>query len=126
MKLWDSAMHVLSTMPLWLASFLIGWSFSAGITQGMKFTMPEAFPPRWREAVARWVAFLTAACPAGAWMVEGGASGLAVALVALGTGAWSPIAYALLIAGLRRWERTAWVADVLSQDVRGVVLRKRS
>jgi hypothetical protein len=122
--LWDSAMHIAATMPLWLAAFLIGWGFSVGVTQGMKFTLPEAYPPAWREAMSRWVAFLTAALPAGAWMVQGDASPLSVALVTLSAGAWSPIAYALLIGGLRRSTRTAWVADVLSQDKRGVIAAK--
>lgn len=122
--IWDFAMHVLSTMPAWLAAFLIGWAFSVGVTQGIKFTMPEAYPAGWREAMSRWVAFLTAAVPAGAWVQQAGGSALVIVLVTLFTGIWSPIAYALLIAGLRRWPAAAWIADVLSQDKRGVIAAK--
>lgn len=121
---WNTALHLLATLPPWLAAFLIGWAVSVGLTQGLKFALPVGAPEGLREAAARWLAFLSAAVPAGAWLYDAGGSGLAVALVAIGTGAWSPVAYALLIAGLRRFERTAWIADVLSGDKRGVVAAK--
>lgn len=121
---WNTGLHLLATMPAWLAAFLIGWAVSVGLTQGLKFALPVGAPEGLREAAARWLAFLSAAVPAGAWLYDAGSSGLAVALVAIGTGAWSPIAYALLIAGLRRFDRTAWIADVLSGDKRGVVKAK--
>jgi hypothetical protein len=121
---WDTALHLLDTLPPWVAAFLIGWAFSVGVTQGIKFTMPEAYPAGWREAMSRWVAFLTAAVPAGAWLYNAGGDGLGVVMGTLITGAWSPIAYALLIGVLRRSAKTEWIADVLSQDKRGVVAAK--
>lgn len=123
-SIWDLALHMLNTMPPWLAAFLLGWAFSVGFTQGLKFTMPECYPPGWREAMSRWMAFLTAAVPAGAWLYQAGGSGLAVAFVTLLTGIWSPAAWALLAGLLRRSPKTEWIADVLSQDKRGVLKAK--
>ena len=121
---WNTALHLLATLPPWLAAFLIGWGFSIGVTQFIKFALPETYPRAWREATCRWIAFITAAVPAGAWLQQQGGAAIAVAIVTVAAGAWSPTAYALLIGGLRRWGRTAWIADVLSQDKRGVLAAK--
>ena len=66
------------------------------------------------------VAVLTAAVAAALVMVDRGGNSLAVALVAIASGVWSPLAFAMLQAVLRQW--WPWAADVLSGDVRGVVV----
>jgi hypothetical protein len=123
-KFVDTYLDGLANLPVWAQSFLIGWAFSIGVTQSLKFLFPEFMPAPWREAASRWIAFLTAALPAGLWMLAADASPLACWLMAIGTGAWSPIAYALLIAFLRRFPKLSWIADVLSGDKRGVLAAK--
>jgi len=116
----DSTYHALGTMPAWLAAVLIGWAVSAGVTQTVKFWMPLSVSSGQREATARVVAVLTAAVAAALVMVDRGGNSLAVALVAIASGVWSPLAFAMLQAVLRQW--WPWAADVLSGDVRGVVV----
>ena len=115
----DSTYHALGTMPAWLAAVLIGWAVSAGITQTVKFFMPLDTPEAAREAMARSIAVMTAAAAAALVMIDRGGNSLAVALVAIASGVWSPLAFAMLQAVLRQW--WPWAADVLSGDVRGVV-----
>lgn len=116
----DSTYHALGTMPAWLAAVLIGWAVSAGVTQTVKFWMPLSVSSGQREATARVVAVLTAAVAAAAYMVERDGTAVAVALVAVAAGVWSPLAFAMLQAVLRQW--WPWAADVLSGDVRGVLV----
>lgn len=121
----DTYLDSLANLPLWAQAFLIGWILSIGVTQTLKFMLPiDKLPVAWREVAARWVAFITAAAPAGAWMATGDGGELAIAFVAIGTGAWSPIAYALTIGLLRRSPKTDWIADILSGDKRGVLAAK--
>lgn len=116
---WNTAVHILATMPAWLAAVLIGWAVSAGVTQTLKFFMPLAVPADHRENMTRIVAVVTAAVVAAVTMVDRGGSATAATLVAIATGVWSPVAFAMLQAVLRRW--WPWAADVLSADVRGVL-----
>lgn len=119
--IWNNLLHVLNTMPAWLAAMLIGWAVSIGITQSAKFTMPLQLPVGWREAASRWLAFVTAALPAGAWMVQAEATALVVVLVGLLSGVWAPVAFAILQWALRLSPKTAGLADLLSGDKRGVI-----
>jgi Mn2+/Fe2+ NRAMP family transporter len=114
----DFIMHALSSLPDWLAAILIGWAFSAGVTQALKFLTPLSVYHGYREQVTRVIAMLTASIPAGmVYGVLGGKPPEAVLWVAIGAGLWSPLAFAILQAVLKRY--APWLADVLSQDVRG-------
>lgn len=122
---WEFVLHVLSTMPASLAAFLIGWSFSVATTQPVKFLMPLMWRPDDRELISRVVAMLSAMIPAGLYYAQAkGANPALLWLVMVGTGLWSPIAFALLIAWLRRGGRHSFVADVLTGDKRGVIVSK--
>lgn len=119
----DTAYHGLNQMPGWLAAVLIGWAVSAGVTQTFKFFLPLSVLPEQREPMTRLVAVLVAAVAAALVMVDRGGGAVSVVLVAIAAGVWSPLAFAMLQAVLRRW--WPWAADVLSGDVRGVLAGKR-
>src|SRR5690606_15171718 len=120
---WNFVVHVLDTMPAWLAAILVGWAISVGVTQGFKFTLPVGWCEDWRELAARIVAFLSAALPAGAYYAsQPDPHPIAAFLIMAGSGLWSPLAFAILQAVLRRY--APWLADVLSADKRGVVATK--
>lgn len=123
-KGWDGARHVLDTMPPWLAAFLLGWLTSVAVTHAFKFTMPLAWWPELREDMTRFVAFVAAATPAMFYVGAAGYGPLGMALQAIITGVWAPLAYALLIAYLRRGGRESFIADVLTGDKRGVLAAK--
>jgi hypothetical protein len=120
---WNTAIHILGTMPAWLAAILIGWGVSAGVTQTVKFFMPLSIAAEQREPMTRLVAVLVAAVAAALAMVDRGGGLVSIVLVAIAAGVWSPIAFALLQAVLRRW--WPWAADVLSADVRGALSGKK-
>lgn len=120
--IWNFGLHAIDTMPAWLAAFLVGWAVSVGITHAFKYMLPVRWNEWLREDMTRSVAVVSGFIPAFLWMGEAGASLLSMSLTGLVTGLWSPTAYALLIAGLRRHPRLAWAADVLSADKRGVLL----
>lgn len=102
---WDIVMHVVATMPWWLAAFLVGWVSSIGTTHPLKvglrrFTTVSAENRgliAWATAALSGFAYaaITAsyleAKPAGAL------------LVAMITGTWSPLAFA----GLQRFLRAS-------------------
>lgn len=121
--LWNALLHVLNTIPAWLAAAVIGWVASIAITQPAKFLMPVGWDSELRAVVARALAsvsaFVATAFAFRALAPDGALAGMILA--ALVTGLWSPIAYSLLVAGLRRSDRLAWIADILSGDVRGGV-----
>lgn len=114
---WDFAVHVLNTMPPWLAAILVGWAISVGMTQASKFALPLSVNEGVRELVARLLAFTSAAIPAGVYYTSRSSDSAAAALVMIGAGLWSPLAFAVLQAALRRY--FPWLADVLSADKRG-------
>lgn len=121
--IWNTLLHMLNTMPGWLAAVLVGWAISVGLTQGLKFAMPVRWCPEGRELTARIVAFLSAAIPAGAYYASlPDPHPIAAFLVMAGSGLWSPLAFAILQAVLRRF--APWLADALSGDKRGVVAAK--
>lgn len=114
---WDFLLHALDGMPEWLAAVLVGWLISAGVTQTVKFLVPLSVFHGYREQLTRVIAIVTAAIPAGlAFDFLGGHPPAAGMWVALGAGLWSPLAFAILQAILKRY--APWLADVLSQDVR--------
>lgn len=114
----DFIMHALSSLPGWLAAILVGWAVSVGVTQAVKFLLPLSIYHGYREQATRLVAMLSAAIPAGlTFGMVGGKPPEAVLWVAIGAGLWSPLAFAILQAVLKRY--APWLADVLSQDVRG-------
>lgn len=120
---WNSALHVLATLPPWFAAVLVGWAISIGLTQGLKFALPVSWCPDGRELTARVVALLSASLPAGLYYAQTpGAQAAALVLVMIGAGLWSPLAFAVLQAVLRRF--APWLADALSADKRGVVAEK--
>lgn len=122
---WNALLHILNTMPAWLASILVGWAMSVGLTQGLKFSLPVRWCPDGRELTARIVAFLSAAVPAGAYYAnQPDPSPITTFMVMAGAGVWSPLAFAGLQWGLRLSPKTAGLADVLSGDKRGVVAAK--
>jgi len=122
---WNTLLHVLNTMPAWLASILVGWAMSVGLTQGLKFSLPVRWCPDGRELTARIVAFLTAAVPAGLYYASRPEpEPVSAFLVMAAAGAWSPLAFAILQWALRLSPKTAGLADVLSGDKRGVVAAK--
>lgn len=115
---WDFLLHMLDGMPPWLAAALAGWFISVGVTQTTKFLLPQSVYHGYREQAVRLLAILSAAIPAGIlFEVFGGRPPQASMWVALGAGLWSPLAFAILQAILKRY--APWLADVLSQDVRG-------
>ncbi|WP_353094174.1 hypothetical protein [Methylibium sp.] len=115
----DNLYHALGAMPPWLAAVLIGWAVSAGVTQTVKFFMPLSVLPEQREPMTRLIAVLVAAVAAALAMIDREGGAVSVALVAVAAGVWSPLAFAMLQAALRRF--WPWAADVLSGDVRGVI-----
>lgn len=115
---WDALRHALDNLPPWLAAVLIGWALSAGLTQAVKFLFPLAWFHGLREQLTRLLAIMSAAATSGAAYTALGGEGPAVILVTLGAGLWSPLAFALLQAALRKW--APWAADALSGDVRSV------
>lgn len=122
---YNFGLHILATLPPWLAAFLVGWAFSVGVTHSIKFTLPVRWCQDTREIIARVTAVLSAALPAGLYYAgQPDAQPGPLALVMFGTGIWSPLAFALLMGGLRRWPRGEWIADVLSGDKRGVLKAK--
>lgn len=122
---WEFGLHALATMPASLAAFLIGWSFSIATTQPVKFMLPLLWHADDRELITRVVAMLSAMIPAGLYYAQAkGANPSLLWLVMVGTGLWSPIAFALLIAWLRRGGKESFVADVLTGDKRGVIVSK--
>lgn len=120
--LWDALLHALESMPAWLAAVLIGWGISVGVTQTVKFWMPLRWDPYLREDVARGVAVMSASFPALLYAMHRDQPALIIMLTATGAGLWSPLAFALLQAALKRY--WPWAADVLSQDVRGHLVGK--
>lgn len=118
MKIWDNVLQVLSIW--WVASFLVGWAGSVGVTHSLKLAArrlnlmaPDTL------AIASWVvAVLSALGFSAAYAVEAKASTAAVLLVATMTGIWSPIAFT----GLQRFLRASpeigkrkgfgWVPDL--------------
>lgn len=123
MDWWRAGLNVLETMPAWLAAFLVGWVISVGLTQPAKFMIPRDWPPDDREELSRLIAFFSAMLPAGVYYANANGTSYAhLWMVMLGAGLWSPIAFALLIAFLRRGGRESLIADVLSGDKRGVIV----
>lgn len=119
---WDFAMHVLGTMPVWLAAMLVGWGLSWGLTQTLKFAVPETVDARLRHVLNQALAFLSAAVPAGLYYWQHDQTFTGLVLVAVAAGVWSPMAFAILQAVLRRF--FPWLADALSGDKRGVIAAK--
>lgn len=125
LKWWAAGLQILDTMPPALAAFIVGWAFSVGITQPVKASLPAIWHQLDRELIVRLLAFFSAMLPAGLYYARAeGSQPEMLWLVMVGTGLWSPIAYALLIAFLRRGGRESFVADVLSGDKRGVIVSK--
>jgi hypothetical protein len=131
-SVWNTGMHILSTMPWPLAAFLVGWIGSVGVTHPLKvglrrFTTISAE----RRGLTAWITAVVSAL-AFATLYARGRPGVApgdVMLVAVLTGVWSPLAFA----GLQKFLRASpeigkrrgfgWlpdlsgVADWLSGDV---------
>lgn len=124
-KTWNAGLRMLDSMPPWLAAFIVGWVASIAITHAFKYTLPLSWWAEIREGLTRGVAVLSAMLPAGFYYAEQPDTSLTgLLLVMVITGGWSPLAYALLVAWLRRSEKRAWIADVLSGDKRGVLAAK--
>jgi hypothetical protein len=124
-KTMETVMHIAGTLPPWLAAFLVGWSVSVGATQSFKFWMPATWNEDNREMTTRLVAFCFSAGGCGLYYARTvGADPAVLGGLMIACGVWAPLAFALAQAGLRRWNRTAWVADVLSGDKRGVIAAK--
>lgn len=119
---WDFIIHVLGTMPPWLASVLVGWALSIGLTQTAKFTLPLSLSANFRHVASRVLAFASAAVPAGLYYWQQHPSFTGLVLVSVAAGVWSPMAFAITQAVLRRY--FPWLADALSGDKRGVVAAK--
>lgn len=101
--IWDLALHILNTLPWWLAAFLVGWIGAIGITQPLKVAMRRwsRIDPDDRAVVSWATAVLSGLAFAAAYAVEQGASLSAVLMVAVLTGIWSPLAFAGLQGFLR-------------------------
>lgn len=124
-KTWNAGLRMLDSMPPWLAAFIVGWVASIGITHAFKYMLPVRWWAEIREGLTRAMAVLAAMVPAAIYYAEQpGTSLTGLMLVMVITGAWSPLAYALAMAWLRRSEKRAWIADVLSGDKRGVLAAK--
>lgn len=122
---WASFLNIFTTMPPWLAAFLVGWFVSIGLTQTMKFTMPLTWSSELRNSIGRMLSVLAGAIPAGIYYANvTDPSPAGMILVMLSTGLWSPIAYRLLIGFLRKRPSLEWAADALSGDKRGVIIAK--
>jgi len=112
----DFILHALAELPNWLAAVFVGWFISVGLTQSIKFLVPVSVYHGYREQLCRLIAILTASLPSGWWYAAHGGDGADLVLVTMGSGVWSPLAFAMLQAVLKRW--WPWAADVLSQDIR--------
>lgn len=103
---WNTALHLLETMPWALAVFLVGWVGSIGVTHPVKVGLRRftRIDPGIRHMTAWCTAVLSAAGIAwlyGVLQVPPPASPGEIALVASLTGIWSPLAFAALQRFLR-------------------------
>lgn len=120
-EIWTIISGAFNETPAWLGAMLLGWLLSWGATQTLKFFIPVKWEMRTRRELAQGLAFFTAfvtvmvMAPMPLWKT--------VAL-ACATGFWSPISFALLMAFIRK--RWPYLADILTQDVRGVLFGERA
>lgn len=130
--IWDTAMHILGTMPWQMSGFLVGWVASIGITHPLKISMLRLtqISAARRHLISWFTAALSAAAFSWAYATEHKASPTAAAMLAVITAFWSPLAFA----GLQKFLRASpeigkrkgfgWlpdlsgVADWLSGDVK--------
>lgn len=122
--IWNNILHVLNTLPVWLAAILVGWAMSFSITHAFKFMVPHSVDEALRHDLSRIVAFMSGAAFAAWWAVEAKYGLMGITAVAVFSGIWSPVAYALAVAALRKSSKTAWIADILTADKRGVLIAK--
>ncbi len=99
-----------------ILAMLLGWLVAVGMTQGLKFFIPFAWPHDVRRTAAQLVALLTGFGTV--WLLQPAPLPL-TAVLAVITGIWAPVSWAMLMAWLKR--KHPWIAAVLSQDVRGVL-----
>lgn len=107
-------------IPPWLVAIVLGWLGAIGLTQALKFAVPLGWNDQVRHSAAQLIALLSAFTIV--WLLQPGGPVLSAVLAIL-TGLWTPLSWALLMAWLKR--KHPWVADVLSQDVRGVLVGQR-
>lgn len=103
-------------LPPWLVAMVMAVLISWGGTQPLKFLLPLAIPAAARHWATRLIAFTIAAYivvllkPAGPELTF---------VLAMFAGLFSPLIAAIFMAWLKK--RYPWVADVITQDVRGVL-----
>lgn len=106
-------------MPPTLRVMVLSWVMAVSVTQPMKFLLPLRWSADKRHMTAQIVAFVTACTTVLAFAPPELPMGLRGALGAL-MGIWAPSMYWLVIRTVEdRWPR---LADVLSADVRGVLI----
>lgn len=118
--LWNILSAAFKETPPWVGAILFGWFFSWGVTQSVKFFIPLGWTPDTRKVVAQALGFVSAASVVVllkplAWP--------ATILLSTMVGFWSPLSWALLVAVVRK--RWPFIADVLTQDTRGVLFGER-
>lgn len=104
-------------LPPWLIAVVLGWLVSWALTQHLKFLLPMAIPSELRHWLTRLIGLAIAMVTVLA--LEPYPDAALNFVLALAVGLWAPTSAALLMAWLKR--RHPWIADVLSQDLRGVL-----
>jgi hypothetical protein len=107
-------------IPAWLVAIILGWLLAIGVTQALKFFIPLGWHEQVRHTAAQLIALLTGFCTV--WLLQPAGPEL-TAVLAILTGLWAPFSWALLMAWLKK--KHPDVADILSQDVRGVLFGQR-
>lgn len=120
-EIWNILSAAFRETPPWLSALLLAWAVSWGCTQALKFFLPIRWDVHTRREMAQLLAFLTAFLTVATLKPLPLAGTLALAFA---TAFWSPISFALLMAFLRK--RWPYLADVLTQDVRGVLIGDRT
>jgi hypothetical protein len=113
--IYDFALHAFETAPPWLVAWIVGWLGSWGVVQAIKFWMPLRWEPILRKEAAQVMACGSAA--GFALVMLPTFQGVLVAIIA---GLWSPISYAFMMRFVSHF--WPWLGDVLSGDVRGVLI----
>lgn len=120
-EIWTILSAAFTQTPPWVSAVLLAWLLSWGATQSLKFFIPIKWDQHSRREAAQAIAFFSAFVTV---MVMMPLKLWATVALAFAVGFWAPISFALLMAFIRK--RWPYLADILSQDVRGVLFGDRA
>ena len=112
---WDTILHMLATVPDWVAPIAMAWLISVALTQALKASI-GAIPDSHRNLILRTVAASSAVVVCWAlWSDTGLPAGTGI-VAGLAVGLWSPLSWAILT----RVVGTRWphLRDILAADGR--------